>query len=81
MRNIAKQNTHIMKTTVEQTETREWNFPCLGVAPECHIVLFTEFGKGTLIFNPNNADTAGLYSEGWDMQFFTPFKGKLTIEQ
>jgi len=69
-----------MKVTVEQTEIKEWNFPCYGISKDGLIVLFSEEKKGTVIASGWQW-RVGYYAEDWHMPFFTPFKGKITIEQ
>jgi len=71
-----------MKITVAETKTHEWNFfPCYGVEKHGFIVLFSESGKGMVVADPNDSYCIGYYSEDWNMRGFTPFKGKITIEQ
>jgi len=69
-----------MKVKVEQVE-QEWNFPCLGIAENGLIVLFSEPKKGTVVVTPNKVYIIGYISDNWEMSLFTPFKGKITIEQ
>lgn len=69
-----------MEIKVEQAETHKWNFPCYGISKEGLIVLFSEEKTGTVITR-ESAWKVGYHANDWHMSFFTPFKGKITIEQ
>jgi len=58
----------------------EWNYPTLGINETgTLVVLFTGENKGTVVYSE------GVYSEGhvesmWDMETFTPYYGKVYLE-
>jgi len=69
-----------MKITVKQQPQVEWNYPCFGISKNGNVVLFSNSGMGTVIKNSRD-NVIGYHSEKWNMTLFTPFKGKITIEQ
>ncbi len=74
-----------IKVTIENEAGKyEIDYPCLMIAKNGDIVLFSEEGTGTLIhMSPDqlrNKRKIGHVSDAWFMPTFVPFKGKLIME-
>ena len=64
-----------MKSThnkAEQQVQKEIKYPCLMVAIDGEVVLFSAERKGTKVIANGNFEPVGYYYERWDMRFFTP---------
>jgi hypothetical protein len=58
-----------MKATHNKVKETGWKFPCLGVAEDGTIVLFTKPKQGTRLVGSLGV---GSYFEVWDMDKFQP---------
>jgi hypothetical protein len=57
------------------------SYPCLCITKnlDC-IVLFTGYGVGTVVHrNGSSSNHLGMFSDDWNMDFFQPYNGKLTL--
>ena len=71
-----------MKVTVEpQEKAKDIKYPCLMQGSTYNIVLFSEDGKGVLLQRGTfNNDLKIGEETSWDMNFFKPYNGKITLE-
>lgn len=74
----------MLKSTHKPKEVKTpIEYPCLMITKGGKIVLFKEYGKGTIVVprinNICNDHLIGYYSEHWAMQDFEPYKGEITI--
>lgn len=70
-----------MKTDLVQTEETN-DYPLLKISEKGNIVLFIKPKTGVFITNTkgNNYYRTGSYSDTWNEPLFTPFKGKVELE-
>jgi hypothetical protein len=61
-------------------DKKEIVYPCLMQSKQ-HIVLFTDENVGTCVWGTGNVweDDIGWWSDEWDMEYFSPFKGSITL--
>ncbi len=75
-----------MKSKVKLSKTKSKEFPKLMSNKSYDfIVLFEEHGKGIVVYNEEEDKSfphyvIGYYSEGWVMDRFKDFNGKLTLK-
>ena len=69
----------MLKTKINK-ELFEHEYPCLKIASSGLVVLFTEYGHGTVIVE-NIYHSIGTYSPIWKMEDFKPFKGTVELIQ
>lgn len=55
-----------------------WKFPCLGIAHNGHVVLFTSQGVGTVVIH-DETQRIGYHSEDFIMSNFTPLEPKDSV--
>ena len=68
-----------MKSELDKNDIDE-NFPCLKIFNNNLVVLFTDYGIGTVVFSNNIDYSIGEYDTGWDMSEFTNYNGKVVLE-
>lgn len=69
----------MIKSVVDREEKHSgWNYPCLGIAKDGLIVLFSAEEVGVVI-RPSDDYRCGYYADDWDMVCFTPFTGTVTL--
>jgi hypothetical protein len=61
-----------MKATHNKVKETGWKFPCLGIAYDGMIVLFTDEREGTALFDPIGETLSGQVLTHWDMRNFQP---------
>jgi hypothetical protein len=61
----------------EKPAAAKIEYPCLMATEQGAIVLFTDYGCGTVIKHPGWV--VGTYGRKWDMLQFTPFTGSVTL--
>lgn len=67
-----------MKST-KTDKPSDVEYPCLMMGNNGRVVLFTDRKIGTSIAIDDYGDL-GEYSTNWDMQYFAPYTGKVTLE-
>ena len=70
----------VKSLVVETVKRNEINYPCLMKCKHSEvIVLFTEKGQAVAVCDGSNT-SLGYYSTEWDMLYYAPFNGKVTLE-
>jgi hypothetical protein len=68
----------MINSIVHKEETEKTLFPKL-MESERFVVLFRQFGKGTIIWEDNTLREVGDYFEDWDMEEFINYNDKVTL--
>lgn len=72
-----------MKTiVVDNKESKEIEYPWLGVTSDGLVVLFHDKNCGIVVYKPTDypcPNKLGDYHATWQMVFFEPFTGTLTL--
>lgn len=58
---------------------KERQYPFIGIGKQGYIVLFISYCEGIVLNNTNSEYRIGEYSTSWNMDFFTPFTGTITL--
>jgi len=71
-----------MKVEVKETEpSKKIKYPCLMKSGDVKIIVFFfDEQKGTVVSSKDRLYKLGEYGEDWEMGFFTPFNGTLTLQ-
>ena len=70
----------IVVVTEEKKKEKETEFPCLMVADNGLIVLFTLCNEGSVVCVGNSPHSLGYVSEDWHMDSFKEFKGSVELK-
>lgn len=63
---------------VKEDPSKEIKYPCLMVDAEGAVVLFHRAGRGVVV-SPCDMTKVGDYSGNWQMCYFKPFHGTVTL--
>lgn len=69
-----------VKSDVRAIQKKEKPFPKLMISNRGLIVLFNDFGQGTVLLRGEGATKLASYSKTFNMSIFTDYEGKLIIE-
>ena len=69
-----------VKADLRSIPKREKQFPKLMISDKGLIVLFNDFGCGTVLQMGNGATKLASYSRTFNMNIFSDYEGKLIIE-
>jgi hypothetical protein len=68
-----------MKIEIQpEQKVEEIKYPCLMIAYDGDIVIMLQYKEGVIIKGIDHE--IGYYATTWDMRYFKPFKGKITLE-
>lgn len=72
-----------MKSVIKNQEDSEDIYPYLGETKWADskniVVLFSEEGKGLVIYSKDSVWRVGEYCSSWDMEVFRPFNGTIEL--